>query len=120
MRQFARCGYCDCVLSDAFHVDHMDENCLNDAWVNLVACCGTCHADKTMHRRKGRLDALNGMLLRASTCKLGFASRWSELDNHWKALPEWLRCRLDEHEAILHSAACRHSDANPFQQYCRR
>ena len=117
MRQLARCCYCKCDLTDAFQVDHMDENRLNDKWDNLAGCCGTCHANKTMHRRKCRNVELECMLAAAREHKRHFDETWAELDDHWKNLPAWLQGRLDPYDAILHSAACRSPPVSKFEKF---
>ena len=101
MRQLGLCAYCSCALSDAMQTDHMDEDRTNDAWDNLACACGTCHADKTQHYRKGRLDELNAMLSRATENKHRWAVQWAEGSLHDR-LPEWLQYRIDTYEAQLY------------------
>lgn len=94
MRQFGLCAYCKELLSDAFQVDHMDEDRTNDDWSNLACACGTCHANKTQHFRKKRVSLLDEMLQVAVTNKSKWDVQWSEDTNHAACIPEWLLCRV--------------------------
>ena len=94
MRQFGFCAYCKQLLSDAFQVDHMDENRTNDDWSNLACACGTCHANKTQHFRKKRASLLDEMLQTAVINKLNWDVEWSEDTDHASRLPGWLLCRV--------------------------
>ena len=102
MRQFGFCGYCGEALTDAFHVDHKDEDCTNDHKSNLCACCGTCHANKTMHYRKGRTGELASMLLSHDGRQAVWDEQWGEDDDHWSRLPRWLRRRLTRYDTRMH------------------
>ena len=107
MRQFGRCGYCRGLLTDSAQTDHMDENCGNDAWDNLIACCGTCHADKTQHYRKDRRAMLASMLEAGRRNKAAWAEEWAEQDDHWAKLPGWLRERLTVETVLVHASRSR-------------
>ena len=97
--QFAECGYCGARLCDAFQVDHMDEDCTNDAEENTVATCGTCHSIKTMHYRKQRTDQLQGMLKSVHERREVWRAQWAdEASDPWERMPDWLKSRVD----ILH------------------
>ena len=104
MRQFGMCGYCRCVLTDAAQTDHMDENCANADWCNLIACCGTCHADKTQHFRKGRQAELERMLASGRRNKAAWDEQWTEQDDHWARLPAWLKSRVTVERALVYAA----------------
>ena len=100
--QFARCAYCEQPLEDHAQVDHMDECRDNNAPENLAACCGTCHAAKTMHYRKGR-PQLHDMLQQAREFKAACTARWAEatVDEAWDAVPDWLRSRVPRDRVAL-------------------
>lgn len=119
MRQFGKCGYCGVDLTDSFHVDHRDEDCGNDSRGNLCACCGTCHATKTMHYRMGRVGELSAMLLCHDRRRLGWDERWGEEDDHWCSLPEWLRCRVRRRDAQLHHLCMRPDAGAPVSSWER-
>ena len=85
----------------------MDENRLNDAWDNLASCCGTCHANKTMHRRKKRHTELHTMLQAAKEHMQRCQETWAEPDDFWAQLPQWLQARLDKHQVRMYSVSCR-------------
>ena len=108
MRQFGRCGYCRALLTDSAQTDHMDENCGNDTPGNLIACCGTCHADKTQHYRKRHLPGRGFML--ASMLEVGrqnkaeWAEEWASEDDHWAKLPGWLCERLTVETVLVHAS----------------
>lgn len=104
MRQFGRCGYCTVMMTDSAQTDHMDENCGNDAWSNLIACCCNCHGDKTQHYRKRRHSQLQAMLETGRQNKAAWIDEWSEQDDHYSKLPDWLRARVGEHSALVYSA----------------
>jgi len=112
-RQRALCGYCTQELCDAFHVDHMDENCANDAWTNLVACCGTCHARKTQHYRKGRYRELRTMLRAARANKVAWVGAM------YGDLPRWLLSRCPDMigHSCPHDACARAVGGGPFERY---
>ena len=104
MRQFGRCGYCGVTLTDSAQTDHMDENCANDKWENLIACCGTCHCDKTQHYRKGRHAQLETMLARGRKNKATWDEEWAEEDDHYAKLPEWLRDRIEMERVVVYAS----------------
>ena len=113
MRQFGRCGYCTDVMTDAAQTDHMDENCTNDAWDNLIACCCNCHGDKTQHYRKKRNKPLQDMLETGRTNKARWAREWADPDDdHFAKLPHWLRLRVTEHKVIMYAARRRAETEN--------
>jgi len=82
----------------------MDENCANDKWENLIACCGTCHCDKTQHYRKGRHAQLETMLARGRKNKATWDEEWAEEDDHYAKLPEWLRDRIEMERVVVYAS----------------
>ena len=109
MRQFGRCGYCKAEMTDSAQTDHMDENCANDRWENLIACCCNCHGDKTQHYRKKREDLLRAMLETGRQNKLQWEQEWAEDDDHYGKLPDWLKERVKVDAVQVYAARRRAS-----------
>jgi hypothetical protein len=45
--QWWACAYCLDRVGEAFKVDHLNGDCTDNSYANLVACCGDCHNRKT-------------------------------------------------------------------------
>lgn len=119
MRQFGLCGYCKNTLTDSGQTDHMDENCANDKWENLIACCCNCHGDKTQHYRKKRTRELESMLATGRQNKKLWEEKWAENTDHYSCLPEWLKQRIKEDETVMYSARirCSHQAKVDFEKF---
>ena len=101
MRQIALCGYCNRVLCDAFEVDHLNENRVDDRETNLVATCALCHAIKSRHVRLNRDWSSMRYALRDNLAKT--KDRWRS-GVGWNDLPDWLQQRVTCQD--VHVYAC--------------
>lgn len=119
MRQFGRCGYCTATLTDSAQTDHMDEDCTNDKWENLIACCCNCHGDKTQHYRKKRHSLLAEMLETGRRNKHVWEQEWTEQDDHYNKLPQWLKERVKVETVLVYAARRRASEmpSIDFEQF---
>ena len=96
-------------MTDSAQTDHMDENCTNDSPENLIACCCNCHGDKTQHFRKHRARELEQMLTRGRHNKHKWEDEWTELDDHYPKLPDWLQQRVTRERVELYASRVRAS-----------
>jgi len=119
MHQLASCGYCGRELCDAFEVDHINENCMDDREINLVAACALCHAIKSRHVRLGR---------DWSAMREAIEARRQTDQGRWRSgatyddLPVWLQARVTRRQVdfcILQSRD-RPSGALDLEQYRHR
>ena len=102
MRQLALCGYCNRLLCDAFEVDHLNENRLDDREKNLVATCALCHAIKSRHVRLKRDWSHMQLALRDNLAAT--KDRWRS-GVKWNDLPDWLQKRVTCQDLNVYACA---------------
>ena len=103
VRQCGQCAFCLNALHESFQVDHLNSNATDDRFSNLVATCGTCHNEKSLHFSKQRHDQVESMIEEAvrNRDELMRNHILSGRSLHW---PQWIRARVPKTTLCLMDA----------------